>query len=275
VARLGRPRMPEPIVLCYHALSPTWAADLSISPDRFERHIRLLLRRGYRGVRFSEAVQNEAGEKAFAVTFDDAYRSVAALAAPILARLGVPATVFVPTDYIGSEAPMEWPGIDRWMGGPFARELTPMSWGEIEELATAGWEIGSHTASHPHLTEIDDLALARELDRSKAECEKHVPGECASVAYPYGHVDARVVAAAAAAGYRTGAALPVRLEPRGALEWPRIGVYRIDADLRFRLKVSPAVMALRRSGAWNAVARARRATVVGMTPPGQGDGARS
>ena len=52
-----------------------------------------------------------------AITFDDGYRSVLELALPILEELGVPATLFVPTDYIGSERPMSWPGIERWTGG--------------------------------------------------------------------------------------------------------------------------------------------------------------
>jgi peptidoglycan/xylan/chitin deacetylase (PgdA/CDA1 family) len=46
------------------------------------------------------------------VTFDDAYRSVVEVARPILARLGVSGTVFVP--YIGLERPIA--GRDRSMG---------------------------------------------------------------------------------------------------------------------------------------------------------------
>jgi hypothetical protein len=37
------------------------------------------------------------------------------------------ATVFVPTDHVGSETPMSWPGIERWLEGPLAAELTPIS----------------------------------------------------------------------------------------------------------------------------------------------------
>ena len=36
-----------------------------------------------------------------------------------------------------------------------------MSWAELRTLADAGWEIGSHTVTHPHLTQLDDATLAR------------------------------------------------------------------------------------------------------------------
>lgn len=246
-------RLPATIVLCYHALSPAWEADLSTTPERLEHQVRLLLSRGYRPVRFTEAVQSPGPEKLVAVTFDDAYRSVARYAAPILDRLGAPATVFAPTDYIETGGPLLWPGIDRWQGGPWEGELAPMSWAEMRGLQQAGWEIGSHTGSHPRLTTLDDRALDDELARSKAECERRLPGPCTSIAYPYGDVDARVAAAAARAGYVAGAALPGRIGSRDPLQWPRTGVYRVDDVRRFRLKVSPTVTLLRRSPAWTAL----------------------
>jgi peptidoglycan/xylan/chitin deacetylase (PgdA/CDA1 family) len=251
-------RSPDNIVLCYHALSQAWKADLSTTPELFERQLELLRDRGYRSVRFTEAVCSPAHRRVVAITFDDAYRSVSKIALPILERLGMTATVFVPTDYIGADSVMRWPGIDRWLDGPFERELTPMSWAEIQSLAAAGWEIGSHTGSHPHLTQLDDAMLEDELARSKVACETHVPGECTSLAYPYGDVDARVVAMAAKTGYTTAAALPRRLDSHDPLEWPRVGVYRVDHDLRFRLKVSPMLRSLRSSAAWEVVESVRQ-----------------
>jgi peptidoglycan/xylan/chitin deacetylase (PgdA/CDA1 family) len=241
------------VVLCYHALSSSWEADLSTTPERFESQVGLLARRGYRGVTFSEAVHSSRRERVVAVTFDDAYRSVLELAKPILDRFGMPATVFAPTDGVDAGGVLEWPGIDRWLGGPHEQELTPMSWAELGSLAAASWEIGSHTATHPHLTQLDDAALEHELTRSKAACERELQGACTTLAYPYGDVDARVVAATRRAGYSTAAALPKRLSSRDPLDWPRIGVYWADDDRRFRAKVSPAVRRLRQSAAWNAL----------------------
>ena len=238
--------VPDVLVLCYHALSPTWDAALSTTPARFERHIELLHARGYRGATFTDAVLGRVGGRVVAVTFDDAYRSVIERALPILDALSMPATVFAPTNFIGAETPLSWAGVDRWLGGEHVRELTPMSWEELASLADGGWEIGSHTCSHPRLTKLDDRALADELERSKADCERGTQTKCTSLAYPYGDVDRRVVAACVRAGYCAAAALPERsLGPSSPMEWPRIGIYQLDDGLRYRMKVSPAVRRVR------------------------------
>jgi peptidoglycan/xylan/chitin deacetylase (PgdA/CDA1 family) len=234
----------DTLVLCYHALSEHFPAQLSTTPGRFARQLHHLKRLGYRGATFSEAVIRPHG-RTVAVTFDDGYRSVLHLGLPILRELGWPATIFVPTDFIGGETPMKWPGIDRWLGGEHESELLPLSWEQLETLAEHGWEVGSHTCSHPRLTELDDQALSRELSDSKASCELHLKRPCTSLAYPFGDVNARVVRAAAAAGYRSAAALPRRPGPQRALEWPRVGVYCKDGLGRFALKCSPLVRGLR------------------------------
>jgi peptidoglycan/xylan/chitin deacetylase (PgdA/CDA1 family) len=140
---------------------------------------------------------------------------------------------------------MTWPGIDQWLGGPHEQELLCLGWPELRELADAGWEVGSHTCSHPHLTAIDDAQLDRELRASRAACEEGMARPCRSIAYPYGDVDARVIAAAGASGYELAAALPKRHGSRDRLDWPRVGVYHGDELRRFKLKVSPLLRRLR------------------------------
>jgi peptidoglycan/xylan/chitin deacetylase (PgdA/CDA1 family) len=247
----------DSLVLCYHAVSERWPAGLSITPVNLEAQLGLLAERGYRGVTFTEAVMDRPPGKAVAVTFDDAYRSVLELGEPILTRLGWPATVFVPTDYAGTERPMSWPGIDRWAAGEFARELVPLSWEELEALAARGWEIGSHTCSHPRLTQLDDAAVDLELQRSRSICEDRLGRPCESIAYPYGDHDMRVADAARRAGYRTAGTLPSRMDARDPLRWPRVGVYHGDDLRRFKTKVSPLVRGLRASRVWEAADRLR------------------
>jgi len=246
------------LALCYHAVSPRWVSELSVTPGRLEAQLRLLLRRGYSGSGFHRAVTAPQGPRTVVVTFDDGYRSVYRHARAPLERLGVVATVFVVTDCVDGAVPMSWPGIEAWGRGPDAGELVPMTWDELGELASAGWEIGSHTATHPHLTQCDDVTLERELRSSRERIEERLQRPCWSLAYPYGDVDERVATAAADAGYVTACTLPDRLHPPSPLLWPRVGVWHSDTDARFRMKVSPGFRRLRGSPAWGMVARAPR-----------------
>jgi peptidoglycan/xylan/chitin deacetylase (PgdA/CDA1 family) len=254
------------LVLCYHALSLDWTAPLSITPKRLADQLGHLRAKGYKGVTFRDAVDPEPEGRRVAITFDDGYRSVLTLAKPILDSFDMPATVFVPTQYIGSEEPMAWPGIDHWARGEHAHELVPMSWPEARSLADSGWEIGSHTHSHPHLTKLAEGALSSELVDSRRETEDNMQRECASLAYPYGDWDERVAAAAGAAGYAAAGTLPASIHPASPLSYPRIGVYYADDARSFSLKVSPAMRRVRSSRAWRPlVAAARR--VMRRPPP--------
>ncbi len=259
------------LILCYHAVSEDWPADEVVTPANLERQIDHLLARGYRGVSFAEAARGAPG-RVMAVTFDDAFASVAERAFPILARLGVPGTVFVPTDFPDRREPMSWPGIDGWLDGPHADELLPASWRQLQDLAEAGWEVGSHSRSHPHLTSLSDAELRAELAGSRDALIERIGGSCDSLAYPYGAYDDRVVRFARSAGYTAAATLPGRIPAPSPMRIPRIGIYRADGMAIFRLKVSPTVRRLRRTPGWSsvtAVSRARRRRVAGKLSAGR------
>ena len=237
--------MGDTLVLCYHAVSEDWHADLSVTPAAMEAQITRLLAEGYRGVTFTEAVRERASGRRVAITFDDAFASVLERGKPILDRLGVPATVFAVTDFADSGAPLEWDGIDHWKGGPFEDELRGLNWEQLRGLAAEGWEIGSHTCDHPHLPRCPDDELERQMTESRAACERGMQRPCTSVAYPYGDTDERVESAAGRAGYAAGAALPTRWHRAQPLAYPRVGVYHPDGERRFTLKTSRTVRAVR------------------------------
>lgn len=247
------------LVLCYHALSARWPAPLASTPQQLRSHLEHLAGHGFVGATFTDAVLGRAGGRAVAITFDDAYRSVLEIGAPILEEIGWPATVFVPTSFPARREPMCWDGIDHWLGTEHEDELLPLDWDELRGLRDRGWEIGSHTCSHPHLPSIGDADLRRELEDSRATVLEEI-GSCASIAYPYGELDDRVVRATRAAGYTTGAALADRADVLSeTLRWPRVGVYRPDEPRRFRLKISRPARRLARSGGLRLLHRGRRA----------------
>jgi peptidoglycan/xylan/chitin deacetylase (PgdA/CDA1 family) len=238
--------MADTLVLCYHAVSETFPADLSVTPGALREQLGALQRRGYRGITFTEAVEGRPAGKRVAVTFDDAFASVEELGKPILDELGWPATVFAVAGFAATGKDLYWAGVDQWAATEHAPEMRSLDWSRLRALSDAGWEIGSHTTTHPHLTTLADADLDRELASSREAVEDALRTPCPSIAYPYGDTDARVVEATRRAGYRTAAALPHRWLKDTPLEFPRVGVYHGDDLRRFRLKVSPATRSLRR-----------------------------
>ncbi len=242
--------MPDVVILCYHAISPTWEAEFSVAPERFEHQVAHLLQRGWRAVTFAEAALAPPSQRTLAITFDDAFASVKENAAPILARHGVPATVFAPTAYMDGGRRLTWPGVERWQQTSSADELAAMDWDDLKQLAELGWEIGSHTRTHPRLTLADDAALAFELKASREELSDRLGRSCETIAYPYGDVDARVVEGAKSAGYLAGAALSRGLHRLGPHLQPRVGIYHDDSWPRFQLKMAGTMREFRASRLW-------------------------
>jgi peptidoglycan/xylan/chitin deacetylase (PgdA/CDA1 family) len=240
------------LVLCYHAVSDVWSAPIAVTQDSLERQLSGLLSAGYTAKTFRDALREPGSARAVVVTFDDAYRSVIERALPVLSELRIPGTVFAPTSFIGTEEPMSWDGIAEWARGPHARELVPMSWEELGQLAEEGWEVGSHTRTHPRLPTLDSAALREELEESRLACDEHIGAACATLAYPYGQYNQATMEAARNAGYEAACALARYVQSPVPMAWPRVGVYRGDGALRFRMKISPSVGRLRASRVWHA-----------------------
>jgi peptidoglycan/xylan/chitin deacetylase (PgdA/CDA1 family) len=240
--------MADVLVLCYHGISASWPARTTVAPEDFEKQLDALVEHGYRGATLAEALVSPPSEKVLVVTFDDAHRSVFELAAPIMGKLGLPGTVFVPTDYPDSGQPMGWQGYDEWVGTEYEDELLCMSWAQLGELRDAGWEVGSHTCSHPRLSQVDDATIAAEVNESRRICEERMGEPCLSFAYPYSDYDQRAVEAAAAAGYRFAVTVPRAPAAPLPLQWPRVviargeGVRRVLARARAR-RLGPSVPA--------------------------------
>jgi len=244
----------EILVLCYHAVSDSWPSPAAIAPERLGAQLRMLVRRGYRALTLSEALEEGGPRRPMVVTFDDAYTSILERALPVLDALGIPATVFVPTDAADSAGLMRWSELAQWVRTEHEEELRCMSWDELRRLAARGWEVGSHTCSHPRLTEIDPDSAGRELSLSRQRCEEEIQRACTSLAYPFGSYDRGIIELVAASGYGAAVTLDERVvEPlagRGPLEVPREAIYRETGRAIFAVKTSRIVRRIRISRAY-------------------------
>jgi peptidoglycan/xylan/chitin deacetylase (PgdA/CDA1 family) len=113
------------------------------------------------------------------VTFDDGYRDNYEYAAPILEEFRVPATFFLTIDAIGSERVMPW---DEHLKG----RVPWMNWSQVLEMHSRGFEIGSHTLTHPDLGQLRGPRAWEEISGSKAKLEDHLGAEAPFFAYPFG-----------------------------------------------------------------------------------------
>lgn len=172
-------------VLAFHAIGdgrgPIWTGA-----NDFAKLVDALVASHYQFVTAATVVDWVRGKplavkRPLAITFDDGYESVRTAALPILASRGIPATVFAVTGA---------PGINNWdRPGSFGGGLALLERSGIEQLAAAGWEIGSHTHTHRRLKGCSASEVSSELSRSRTVLAE-LGTAVTTMAYPYGDHDA-------------------------------------------------------------------------------------
>ena len=191
-------------VLMYHRVGDArnaWESRYAIGAEAFWAHMDALERAGYRAVPVDALCASLEGgsplpENAFVLTFDDGFRGVREHALPVLEERGWPFTVFLVSGLIG--------GADVWTreSNPDGRTYPLLDADEILDMQRRGVSFHSHTRSHASLPTLDDGELERELGDSRSALESLLGREVRYLAYPFGHLDERVVAATRLAGYR-------------------------------------------------------------------------
>ncbi len=171
-----------PVILTYHSIS--WGdSHLKVSPSLFTEQMEWL-KANVRVVPLGEIVAALAGrtplpERAVVLTFDDGFRDFYTAAAPVLRRLRLPATVFLPTGYCGKSNC--WPSQPAWVD-----EDALLDWKQVNELVQDGFKIGAHGIHHADLTSLSVEEAELEICGSKADIEEQTACQVEFFAYPYG-----------------------------------------------------------------------------------------
>lgn len=151
---------------------------LFTTPRLLTFELWLLRKLGFRFLTLSEAMNDVSGWSAV-ITFDDGYADNVQNALPILERFGARATIFVITDDVG-KCDVVWDE---------AGEKLPadmLSWEDLRELQSHGWEIGSHGHKHVHFDRRNAASQESLVCDSVFQIEEKLGTVPISFAYPYG-----------------------------------------------------------------------------------------
>jgi peptidoglycan/xylan/chitin deacetylase (PgdA/CDA1 family) len=172
------------VIVAFHRVQEAAAPDdsLSVNVEMFERHCRFFARH-FRVVRLADIVEKlERGQpfrRELAITFDDGYRDNFEQAAPVLEKLGLPATFFVVTKWMGTSLVPWWDG-ERGARHPW------MSWDQVRTLHRKGFDIGGHTRTHADLGMVTGSEAAKEIFGARRDLEAELGAPADLFAYPYG-----------------------------------------------------------------------------------------
>jgi peptidoglycan/xylan/chitin deacetylase (PgdA/CDA1 family) len=108
--RLRASRNPPVVILLYHRVAEPEVDPLllSVSPQRFADHLDTLRRRAVPTRLEDLPTRPRKAGSAVVVTFDDGYADNLDAAAPLMRAAGIPATVFVTTDSLGTPTGFWW-----------------------------------------------------------------------------------------------------------------------------------------------------------------------
>ena len=166
-------------ILTYHSVDESGSV-ISVGERTFRRHVRWLASGRVRVLPLDRLVEAPADVDAVAITFDDGLASFERVAAPLLREHGLPATLYVVTDAVGTTN--VWRG--RADAGIPVFEL--LGWDALGRLATEGISIGAHTRTHPDLAQLDRGAVEDEIVGSKTRLARELGVDATTFAYPYG-----------------------------------------------------------------------------------------
>ena len=170
-------------ILMYHSVSRARDA-YSVTPETFRRHVQLI-RDSYRVVALRDAFSrlNGENERQVVLTFDDAFVDFADHVYPVLSEMMIPATVFVPTGYIGLSSTWD-------QDNPEIRPKRIMSTEHLRALSADPLvDLGSHTVDHVSMRQLTEDDMRDQVLESRRSLEDVSGRPINMFSYPFGQRD--------------------------------------------------------------------------------------
>jgi peptidoglycan/xylan/chitin deacetylase (PgdA/CDA1 family) len=169
---------------------------LYVSARLFARQMDELQQADFEAPPFGDAVRAPHARAArIALTFDDGFQNVFTHALVPLARNRFYAIQFLVADLLGQSN--EWEQHEGEVREPL------MDAPQVREWLAAGHEIGSHTLTHPHLTQLPPGQAREEIFASKKKLEDLFGRPIRHFCYPYGDWNEVIRELVQEAGYET------------------------------------------------------------------------
>jgi peptidoglycan/xylan/chitin deacetylase (PgdA/CDA1 family) len=234
-------RSSQAVFLSYHSVASQGPRFLTVDAELFERQLDILRRRGFKAggpAELAQARDDALSAPTAFLTFDDGFRNNYDTALPLLRHYGFRAFCFVIPPLVDEGSALSWPEVAADQAR-FETTMRSVTWPMVEAMKEEGFEIGSHSLSHCHLTELGAEELRQELADSRVRIKERL-GSCDTLAYPFGEWNRHVEEAAAQCGYSFAFTLPLRTGQRQAtpLSIPRLNVDFRDKAPRFEAKLS-------------------------------------
>ncbi len=144
------------------------------------------------------------------VSFDDGWANQYVNALPLLQEDGINATFNI---------------ISGQLDGP-----ATMSSAQVQSLYSMGYEIASHSVSHPDLTTVSPSQLTTEMAQSQATLQALIGAPVTDFAYPYGAYSASTLAVGGQY-YASQRSVNLGLNTKDNLDLTQLKVFEVDADV--------------------------------------------
>ena len=181
-----------PILLYHHVHPDPPSLNYWIDAENFEDQMQVLSDLGYHTVTPTQLRQAilqglQLPPKPVIITFDDGNEDNYEYAFPIMQKFGFIGAVYIVANRLSAD-------------GFLSAE-------QLQELAAAGWEIGSHSMTHADLADVAANKLREEILDSRLRLEREIGVEVRSFAYPFGSFVSTLGAKVENYGYRTAVGL--------------------------------------------------------------------